>query len=217
MLRSSSIASPLRNATILVSMRHSAQLTASTAARFKPRKSELARVSSRQRPLRTFQFGPRPEETQRLKPSLKIPPLGGGGVPPSGGPASGGPASGGPASGGPASGVPPGLLEPVTVKSLNQMPDTSAHMPAVPGAVMAEEEASVKATLTAPFTEATSSTGAVPLALSEMVAQSLRSARPLGASASTVVRPLLRRRIWSAPLGSKATSQRSPGRDCPRL
>src|SRR5947207_12518086 len=72
------------------------------------------------------------------------------GGPASGGPASGGPASGGPASGGPASGgrgaqgstpgTPPSHLPaaapPMTVKSRNQMPARSVHIPAAPAAVI---------------------------------------------------------------------------------
>src|SRR5207248_7101869 len=129
-----------------------------------------------------------------------------------GGPASGGPASGGPASGGPASGG-PACVRPRTVagvqacalpiwrpiahrfsvKSRNQMPARSVHIPAAPAAVMAEAEESFTITFATPFADPTSFTGFEPVTDKPMVAHHPRSAIPLGACPSTVtVAPLWR-------------------------
>src|SRR5947208_111034 len=142
-----------------------------------------------------------------------VPPPSGGpasGGPASGGPASGGPASGGPASGGPASGVPPSVppaaLLPLTVKSRNQMPARSVHIPAAPAAVMAEAEESFTITFATPFAEPTSFTGFEPVADKPMVAHPQRSGIPRGACPSTVTVAPLWRLTCSVPFASSATS-----------
>src|SRR5947208_8783336 len=130
--------------------------------------------------------------------------------PASGGPASGDPASGGPASGGPASGVPPSVppaaLLPLTVKSRNQMPARSVHIPAVPAAVTAEAEESFTITFAMPFAEPTSFTGFDPVTDKPMVAHHPRSAIPLGACPSTVTVATFWRLTCSEPFASSATS-----------
>ena len=79
-------------------------------------------------------------------------------------------------------------------------------MPAVPARVMADADESFTMIFDAPFTEATSRTGLVPVADSEIVAQFERSAIPLAACASTVTDAPLCRRICNVPFARRATS-----------
>src|SRR5881227_1829468 len=165
-------------------------------------------------PETTRQFEPSPLVRLKLSEKMTVGgPASGGpasGGPASGGPASGGPASGGPASGGPASGVPPSeppaAPPPLTVKSRNQMPARSVHIPAAPAAVMAEAEESFTITFATPFAEPTSFTGFEPVTDKPMVAHHPRSAIPLGACPSTVTVAPLWRLTCSVPFASSATS-----------
>src|SRR2546423_539695 len=177
---------------MLASMRQSAQETPAAAARSRAVRSEFAFELSLQPPERMFHLGPRSQHRVRLKSSVKRMPPGlpasavpaseapasevpASEVPASGAPASEIPASGVPAST-PASAPPPALSTPVPMKSSKSTPERSVHMPAVPGAVMAADEASVALTLAAPFTNALSATGPAPVALSALVDQLPRSA-----------------------------------------
>src|SRR5512140_3220962 len=214
---------------MVASMRQSAQVMPLTVARLRRWRSGLARLSSRQAPATTVQSGPRPEESRRVKSSLKRSPLGGGGgggapasgtpasgggAPASGTPASGGgaPASGTPASGGgapasgtPASAPPPAAL-PVTMKSSNTTPATLVDIPAVPASTMADGEVSLTLSLATPFTDATSCTGPAPVAVKEMPATVQMSGTPLGASPSTVATPPRHLRICRCRFEVKSTS-----------
>src|SRR5207237_8944991 len=93
-----------------------------------------------------------------------------------------------------------------SVKSRNQLPARSVHIPAAPAAVMAEAEESFTITFATPFAEPTSFTGFEPVTDKPMVAHHPRSAIPLGACPSTVTVAPLWRLTCSVPFASSATS-----------